>query len=45
MNQGYQFGKSKGTLNHLLSIDDLKIYGENKRGFDSNDSKGSFTGS
>ena len=29
MNVGYDLGKGKGSINHLLLMDDLKLYGKN----------------
>ena len=35
MKQGYSFGKGKSKLNHLLFMDDLKLYGGSKTDIDS----------
>ena len=32
--QGYSFGKGKGRLNHVLFMDDLKLYSSNDNGID-----------
>ena len=35
LKQGYSFGKGKERLNHLLFMDDLKLYGSNDKEIDS----------
>ena len=35
MKQGYSFGKGKNNLNHLLFVDDLKLYGGSQPDIDS----------
>ena len=35
LKQGYSFGKRKKRLNHLLLVDDLKLYGSNENKIDS----------
>ena len=35
LKQGYSFGKGKERLNHLLFMDDLKLYGSNDNEIDS----------
>ena len=35
LKQGYSFGKGKEQLNHLLFMDDLKLYGSNDNEIDS----------
>ena len=35
MKQGYSFQKGKSKLNHLLFMDNLKLYGSNQNGIDS----------
>ena len=35
LKQGYSFGKEKERLNHLLFMDDLKLYGSNDNEIDS----------
>ena len=34
MNVGYELGKGKGCINHLLFMDDLKLYGKNMKQLD-----------
>ena len=34
LKQGYSFGKGKERLNHLLLMDDLKLYGSNDNEID-----------
>ena len=35
MKQGYSFGKGKSNLNHLLFVDDLRLYGGSQPDIDS----------
>ena len=35
LKQGYSFGKGKERLNHLLFMDDIKLYGSNDNEIDS----------
>ena len=35
MKAGYTFGRNRGKLNHLLFMDDLKLYGKNMKELDS----------
>ena len=35
MKAGYHLGEGKGMINHLLYMDDLKLYGKNENQIDS----------